>query len=98
MAGCGTHHYDNISRAKIEIMLHALISRGCIITGHNPWDVVTRQHGVMLRGEWDEAALTLAVTVTDASWYVPCETAWKNINALMRQVQEPGIELEIEIA
>jgi hypothetical protein len=52
----------------------------------------------MLRGEWDEAALTLTLTVIDASWYVPCETAWKNINALMRQVQEPGIELEIEIA
>jgi hypothetical protein len=86
MPGRGTHNYDNISRAKIELMLNELIARGCIITGHNPWDVATLHHGILLRAEWNEASSTLTVSITGRNWYVPHETIWSNVDSLMLHV------------
>jgi len=42
----------------------------------------------LLRGEWDEEASQLSITVTDANWYVPRETIWENIDSLMQAVHK----------
>jgi hypothetical protein len=86
MPGCGTHNYNNISKAKIELMLNELIARGCIIAGHNPWDVATHQHGITLRADWNEAASTLTVSITCRNWYVPHETIWSNVDSLIHHM------------
>jgi hypothetical protein len=83
MPRCGTRNYSNIDRAKIELMLNELIARGCIIAGHNPWDVTTHQHGILLRADWNEVASVLTVSIARSNWYVPYETIWSNVDSLM---------------
>jgi hypothetical protein len=86
---CGTHTYDNIDRPKVDAILRALIDHGSRVHGENPWDVDTRKHGVLLRGEWNEASSVLNITVTDADWYVPRDKIWENIDSLMQVVHNP---------
>jgi hypothetical protein len=85
---CGTHNYDNIDQIKVIAILKALTDHGSVILGENPWNVNTRKHGVLLLGEWDEAASMLSITVTDADWYVPREKIWENIDSLMQAVHK----------
>jgi hypothetical protein len=86
----GTRTFDNITRSKADAILSGLIAHGSIVTGTNPWDVDTRNHGVRLRGTWNEASSKLTIMVTDADWYVPQKSIWENIESLMRIVQEKG--------
>ena len=86
----GTHTYGNVSGKKVDAILDALIAHGSVVTGDNPWIVDTRKHGVLLRGDWNEEALTLAITLADSDWYVPPSAVWENIDALMRNVGEEG--------
>jgi len=85
---CATRIFENIDRSRVDAILSGLIDHGSIVTGSNPWDVDTRDHGVRLRGEWNEAESLFSVTVTDADWYVPQAAIWKNIVPLMQLVQE----------
>jgi hypothetical protein len=89
MTGRGTRYYSNIDRTKIDMMLKELTSHGAVVTGDNPWDIATRQHGIILRGAWSEATLTLALSVMDSNWYVPRDLVWNNIDSLMRRIQAP---------
>lgn len=89
MRNLGIRIYDNIDRAKVDVILKALIDHGSLVLGDNPWNVDTRKHGVLLRGEWDEEASLLSITVTDADWYVPREKIWENIDSLMQAVHKP---------
>ncbi len=86
----GTHNYRNISRENVDAILDALAAHGSQITGTNPWAVDTRKHGVKLKGEWNEETLTLAITVTDAGWYVSDKAVWENIDSLMSTIQNAG--------
>jgi hypothetical protein len=86
MGECGTHYYDNISKQQVDAILKNLQNDGATITGDNPWDVETNQHGVKLRGIWTEASLQLSVTVTDKRFYVPCYKIWARIDELMQHV------------
>jgi hypothetical protein len=90
MRDYGTHNYDGISREKVEAILGELTAHGSTVTGNNPWAIETQNHGVMLRGEWDEATSTLAITVTGADWYVPHMAVWEKIDSLMRHVRDAG--------
>ncbi len=90
MRNFGIRIYDNIDRAKVDVILKALIDHGSLVLGDNPWNVDTRRHGVLLRGEWVEVASVLSITVTDADWYVPQEKIWENIDSLMQAVHKPG--------
>ncbi len=80
--------YGNIDRTKVDIILKALLDHGSRVLGNNPWDIDTRKHGVLLRGEWDEKTSLLSITVTDANWYVPRQTIWENIDSLMQAVHK----------
>ncbi len=88
MRNCGKRTFENIDKTGIDVILKGLIDHGSRVTGMNPWDVDTGDHGVLLRGEWNEESSKLTITVTDAAWYVPRGKIWENIEALMRTVQE----------
>jgi hypothetical protein len=88
MRNCGTRTFENINKSSVEAILKGLIDHGSIVTGINPWDVDTRNHGVRLRGDWIEEASKLTITITDADWYVPGKTIWENIESLIRLVQQ----------
>ena len=83
MPSHGTHTYTHITQARVDAILGALTAHGSIVTGNNPWFVDTKKHGVMLKGEWNELTQCLAITVTDADWYVPGSSVWENIDSLM---------------
>lgn len=83
MRNCGTRTFDNINESKVDAILKGLIDHGALVTGNNPWDVNTRNHGVLLQGEWNEETSKLTITVTDANWYVPRKKIWENIESLM---------------
>lgn len=83
MRNCGTRIYESIDRSRVDAILKGLIDHGSVVTGSNPWDVDTRDHGVRLRGEWNEEASKLAITITDADWHVPEKSVWKSIEPLM---------------
>lgn len=88
MQNSGMRIFENIDKSRIDAILKGLIDHGSVVTGINPWDVDTRNHGVRLRGEWVEDASQLVVTITHAAWYVPRETIWENIETLIRLVRE----------
>ncbi len=88
MRNCGKRTFENIDKSGVDAILKGLIDHGSRVTGINPWDVDTGNHGVLLRGEWNEESSKLTITVTDAAWYVPQGKIWENIEALMRTVQE----------
>jgi hypothetical protein len=88
MRNCGTRIFENINKSRVETILKGLIDHGSVVTGINPWDVDTQNHGVRLRGDWIEEASILTITVTDADWYVPGQIIWENIESLIQLVQE----------
>lgn len=90
MPDYGTHSYGNVSRTRVDAILDELIAHGSLVTGNNPWIVDTKKHGVLLKGEWSEATLTLAITVTNADWYVTRKAVWENIDSLMRHIHDAG--------
>jgi len=85
---CGTRTFENIDRSRVDAILSSLIGHGSLVTGTNPWDVDTRNHGVRLRGAWNEQASELTIHVIDADWFVPRKKIWESIESLMRIVQE----------
>lgn len=89
---CGAHHYGKIDQAKIDAIIAQLKKHGAKVTGNNPWDFDTDNHGVKLRGSWDKATSTLTIIVTDKDWYVPCGKIWDTIDPLIHHIQ--GISTE----
>jgi hypothetical protein len=55
------------------------------VTGNNPWDVDTRDHGVKLRAVWDQAARLLMVIVTAAGTFVTPTAIWDKLDPLMKK-------------
>ena len=88
MRNCGTRTFESIDKSRVDAILKGLTDNGSLVTGTNPWDVDTRNHGVRLQGVWNEDASILTITVTDADWYVPQTKIWENIESLMQNVQD----------
>ena len=80
--------FEDINKSRIDAILKGLIDHGSLVTGSNPWNVDTRNRGVLLQGEWNEKTSQLSITVTDANWYVPREKIWESIESLMLIVRE----------
>jgi hypothetical protein len=85
---CGAHHYQNIDKAKIDIILKALKESGAGVTGNNPWNFDTRKHNVKLQGTWDQDKSLLTVIVTDKNIYVSCPKIWDEIDPLVNRIQK----------
>lgn len=90
MSDYGTHTYNGIARNNVDAILKGLTTHGSIVTGNNPWTIDTKKHGVLLRGEWNEATSTLTITVINADWYVPRKAIWDNIDTLMHDIHTSG--------
>lgn len=80
---CGTRTYREISKTRIDTILSEAVSQGAIIKGSNPWNIDTRMHGTLLRVAWHETERTMAVTVENVEWYIPCDMVWSTIDTLM---------------
>lgn len=89
---CGAHHYANITKEKIDKMLAVLREQGYKVTGDNPWTIDTNNHGVVLKGTWNESNSTLTVIVTDKNWYVPCSKIWEAIDPLINGLSLMSME------
>lgn len=83
---CGEHHYGNVTKVKIDQILNKLKETGATISGNNPWDVNVQKHGIILRGTWVEASLSLSIIVTAKNWYVPCAKIWETIDPLINHI------------
>jgi hypothetical protein len=83
---CGAKTYNGFTQDKINATLNALRANGAVVTGQNPWDVDTNNHGVKLQGTWDAAAGTLTVIVTDKAFYVPCSSIWSRLDELLQHI------------
>lgn len=84
---CGVRGYPNITQDKINLMIAEMRKQGMGVTGANPWDVDTKQHGIKLRGTWNGATRTLSIIVTAKDWYVPCGKIWEKIDPLIPHIQ-----------
>jgi hypothetical protein len=84
---CGTHSYGNIDQTKIDAIITQLKSNGATVSGNNPWDVDTRNHGVKLQGAWSKKTSKLSVAVIDRNWYVPCTKIWDTVDPLIHYIQ-----------
>jgi hypothetical protein len=83
---CGEYQYQNITQIKINKILEQLKLNGATITGNNPWLVDVNSNGVKLSGSWNPSTATLAVVVTDKSWYVSCSKIWDKIDPLINHI------------
>jgi hypothetical protein len=88
MSKCGVHTYDNITRPKVDEILAQLQANGATIQGGNPWHVDVNRHNIKLQGIWDEKNASLAITVTDKSFIVPCSRIWSTIDPLIDHVSK----------
>jgi hypothetical protein len=85
-AGCGAKTYSGVTQATLKTILDTLHKDGATITGQNPWDVVTHEHGVEFRGTWDATAQTLIVEVTDSDFIVPCSSIWDALDPMLQNL------------
>lgn len=83
---CGSRTYANVGDNTIQAILTALQQGGAVVTGDNPWDVDTRQHGVKLRGTWDPNSGMLVVEIVDSDFVAPCSRVVSAIDSNLRQV------------
>jgi hypothetical protein len=83
---CGSRSYPNVGDNTIQAITAALQQGGAIITGNNPWDVDTRQHGVKLRGTWDPSSQILVVEIIDSAFLAPCSRVVSAVDTQLRQV------------
>jgi hypothetical protein len=87
MPGASSRNYAGIDHSKIDVMIRELREGGAIISGNNPWHINTRQYGVMLKAEWNEAASMLVVSITHSGWFVPRQKVWSLLDELIGNVQ-----------
>ena len=89
---CGVHTYHNYTQERINKLLDELKKLGFTVTGSNPWDVDTHNHGVKLRGQWNASTGDLSVIVTDKSWIVSCSMVWGKIDPILEHVATASLE------
>ena len=84
--GCGARSYNGVARPVLAAIMQQLTANGAEISGHNPWVVITHQHGVELKGSWDEPSAMLTLEVTDSDFAAPCSAIWSKIDDDIRSV------------
>ena len=83
---CDAHTYPGVTPAIKEAILAKLASAGMVITGDEPWDIDTNNHGVRLRAVWDPAAAVLTLIVVHKDAFVPCMLIWPEVDAAINGV------------
>jgi hypothetical protein len=91
---CGVHTYPKVTPAIRDQLLTRLHTEGMTVTGDNPWDIDTQNHGVHLRALWDPATGNLRLIVTaglgNMLGLVTCEAIWDKIDPIMKDVTRGG--------
>lgn len=75
--------YAEITAGRIEEIIKTLREHGVLVSGNNPWKIVTNEHGVHLTAAWSEQERVLTVAVTDKNWYVSDGAVWSRLDQLM---------------
>lgn len=89
---CGTRNYQNINGATRDRILQQLRESGATVTGNNPWDADTHNHGVKLRGNWRSDTETLSVIVTAKNIYGTCKRVWSELDKFIPKPQALPVE------
>ncbi len=80
---CGARLYAGVDRHVVIAIIRNLLREGAVITGNNPWKVVTNNHGVELLGTWNEVLQALSLEITDSDFLVPCGAIWNEIEPML---------------
>jgi len=85
---CGIRSYARVSAQVKDQLLTKLHGEGMSVTGNNPWDLDTRQHGVKLRAVWDARAQELKLVVTTGKVWglISCPDIWEKIDPKLKEV------------
>jgi hypothetical protein len=82
---CDVHTYEGVTPVKVRALIAKLHTAGMAVTGDDPWDIDTHEHGVKLRAVWDLASFKLNLIVTTKDAGVPCFLIWSRIDAAVRE-------------
>lgn len=87
---CGVKAYRRVTPQVRDKLIAKLHAEGMTVTGDNPWEIDTHEHGVKLRAVWDPTgdALTLIVTAGADGFAgaLVCDVVWGRIEPIMKQV------------
>lgn len=83
---CEVKTYPNITAQAKDELLSKLNAEGMTVSGDNPWNIDTGEHGVKLRAVWDFRSNSLKVIVTSKLFYVPCIEVWKRIDPKVTEI------------
>jgi hypothetical protein len=85
---CGERLYGDYDEARLNRLRERLIRAGMIVTGSNPYEIDTKQHGVALRSLWRAHDRTLLVIVTAKAWYATCAQVWEQVDSYVKPARE----------
>ena len=83
---CEVQTYPNVTAQAKDALLSKLNAEGMTVSGDNPWNIDTGEHGVKLRAIWDFRSNELKVIVTSKRIYVPCGEVWKRIDPKVKEI------------
>jgi hypothetical protein len=82
---CGARVFAGVNQAALDRIFQRLHDKGAEISGSNPWNVDTHDHGVILHGSWDGSG-TLTLAVTDSDLLAPCGAVWDALESMLADV------------
>lgn len=88
---CDVKTYKNVTAGIKDTILTKLHERGMTVTGDNPWNVDTKEHGVKLRALWDPRAQEVKLIVAagkGTGWTgIPtCRQIWNKVDPILRKI------------
>jgi len=87
---CDVRTYQRVTTQAKDALIARLNAEGMKVTGSNPYDIDTGEHGVKLRAVWDFRSneLKLIVSARGTIFFVPvpCDEIWKRIDPKMKEI------------
>lgn len=83
---CGVRVFTGVDQPALDRIFQRLHDKGAEISGSNPWNVITHDHGVELHGTWDGGSNTLTLAVTDSALLAPCGAVWSALEDMLNEV------------
>lgn len=92
---CEARTYQRVTSKVKDALIARLHAAGMIVTGNNPWNIDTHEHGVKLRAVWDPTKQALKLIVTTGAGGIfkgelpsslVCPEVWKKIDPIMTEL------------
>jgi len=88
---CDLRTYQGVNSQARDALIARLNAEGMRVTGSNPYDIDTGEHGVKLRAVWDFRSNELKLIVSARGDFlpfvpVPCNEIWKRIDPKMKEI------------